>query len=241
MVKSFGMTPPNPSKSQSKSSSSASPAPDRVDTPDALDVNAVLAAASTIDREKLELAARKKLHMEDCPVSRNGDCACPCNLFNMPPPLEAVKFGDVQMVRVDDGHTVDAERPDPSSSSAPPMKYKKFIEPKWVCTTCGFAQRAAAMQSHQCDEALLVWRLKPVPLALLVPEEQRFSGGFRVTLHRLADGRYVLSELVMRDGKVVADSPVMKESFYPSVEGQFLTMAARNFILPSPPAQADTK
>lgn len=166
--------------------------------------------------------------MDDCGAHRGRDCACPANLHNLPPPIEAVDLGNVTVIRVDEGFTERRMVPSPQNN-ARLVEQERFIQPRWICTTCGWAIRGPGVHSHECDETYLLWKERPISVALTLPPEKRYGGAFRFTIWRDADGVYHLSEVVIAGDRLIKDQKVLEESFYPSLEGALSDCIVREF------------
>jgi len=120
---------------------------------------------------------------------------------------------------VDEAHEKTVRVPDPSSHRGPLVNKQVLVLPRWICTTCGLAQRIIKPGGHACDEAAIIWKSKPIPLSLSVPAAKRYSGAYRVTLFRDTEGRYHMGELVIENGMVVAENELLIEGYFPSLEG----------------------
>jgi hypothetical protein len=208
---------------------------DRIDTPDAVNVEAVMDAVAKVEREKAELAARKVWHMPDCGIHRGGElaeCGCPANLVSLPPPLELEEVSGggvtVNFIRVDEGFTKKVTIPDPQNS-ARTMVRDMYVAPKWICTSCGAAVRCLKVGGHLCDPAFLVFKARPVPISLGLPSDKRFAGGYRLSVWRDLEGTYHLSELVLDAGRVVHDGLLVSDNDYNTFEGSFSDMLIREF------------
>lgn len=197
---------------------------DRIDTPDGINVEEVLAATRRMNEER-ELRRR---HMNDCPAPRGGECACPANLLQMPPPLEAEKLGDVTLVRVDDGREVKTTITDKHEPSGV-REVTKFLEPKWICTTCGCSYRAPKLLGHLCDPAFLLWKERKPPASLGLTAEQRFGGAYRLTIHRDAAGVTHLREVVIDGDRIVSDIERTSDGDFLVVEGALSDAVAEEF------------
>lgn len=220
---------PEPKSSTSSATGAEPPIADRIPTPPELDLAAVEAATRAAEEEKQRRAALKSRHMPDCPVHRESECACPANLAVLPPPLEAVRHGDVELIRVDNGYNYMAETQDPTTSAARLVTVERFMPPRWICTSCGAAWRTMAIVGHQCDPSLLLWRARPMPLSLSISAKRRVSGDYRVSIYRDAQGQYHLEELVFEGEKVVARREVSIDPDYLVIEASLGDLMVSEF------------
>lgn len=195
---------------------------DRIPTPDGVNVAEVMKAAAAIDKEKALAEARRSRHMPTCQTSRNAECDCPANLYDTSLEVkERVKVGpkkDVEVIRVDDGRETFVIVPDPQSPRSGTIKKPVFILPRWVCTNCGWAARMKGLVDHHCDEALLIWKSRAMPLSATVSREKLFAGAYRLTIWRDKEGKYHVGEVVIENGMLIAEHEIVQEEYFPSAE-----------------------
>lgn len=219
----------SPTPAAPKGGQKSPPPPDRIDTPDAINVAEVMRATAQAEREKQVRLARQNRHMSDCLTFRSQDCNCPANLANLPKALEEKMTGDVKWIRVDEEHFITVRVPDPSSHRGPLINKQVLVQPLWICTGCGTSQRVPHPIGHLCDPALLAWKEKPVPLSLTVAPEKRHAGAYRITIWRDADFKYHVGEVVIEGGTVVAESELDVNGYYPASEATLSDLVAREF------------
>lgn len=188
-------------------------------------------------------------HHDTCPGIRGKECTCAANLglirggeykpleqkfctWSEPTKLVGddgqVKSGlramKAELWRVDDGRIETVIKANPTSSTAKPIRVEMQLDPRWVCTRCGWAGRGKDI-SHRCDVAAVQLATKVATLADGLSDEERFSGNLRVAFWRDVDGVYHVIEELIRDGKVVKMAERDRDGAYGVVEGALLSAA----------------
>jgi len=215
----------NAKKGGQKSSPSVGPAAaDRIDTPEALDVAAVLEAAQKLALER----DKRRRHMPECPAQREEECSCPANLHSMPPPKEVAEVSGVKIVRVDDGKTIERTFADPQGNGRV-VKRDVFLEPRWICTVCGGSYRVPHLLGHACDPAFLLWKDRRPPANAQITAEQRYSGALRLAIWRDATGMNHLIEMIVLDGKVIYERERSTDGDYLVIEGALSDAVVEEF------------
>ncbi|MDX2014155.1 MAG: hypothetical protein SFW67_28410 [Myxococcaceae bacterium] len=225
--KSSSSTPVEPQGKGGKKSPARDQAQDRIPTPDAVDLSAVKAAVKQVEDENARREYLRVTHMSDCAATRDGECACPANLHTLTSAdiietkeVEASAGRRVKMARVDEGYWKEVEAQDPTISGRVVLtKQRRWVEPRWVCLACGWACRAPAIHSHDCQPELLLFKARPLPLSHSIPPDERFSGAFRLTIWRDAEGEYHVGEVHLRDGRVLTDRELFRDGDFPALEG----------------------
>lgn len=187
-------------------------------------------------------------HHDTCPGIRGRECMCAANLKLVRDGtyaalekktnewVEATRMlvdGEVrsglkpvmaELWRVDDGRSEFLMRPNPMSHRAPAIRVETRLDPRWVCTRCGWASRGTAL-SHRCDPSAVALSVRTLTLASGLSKERIHSGDLRVAFWRDVDGLYHVVEELIENGKVVKTVERDSDGAYGVVEGALLSAA----------------
>lgn len=149
--------------------------------------------------------AEKVRHNGLCPALRREECTCAANLKTHEVVLRdpaAVRVGTLVQVHPGGVETVEV-----SDERQGGRRYKRPImrPPRWVCAECGWACRGHDV-GHKCVPGEAMVAQAREPLHFRVDVEKRFTGGYVLAVHRNLDGNYVLRELVLEEGRVLAEN-----------------------------------
>ena len=83
--------------------------------------------------------------------------------------------------------------------------------------------------SHHCDKAATAAAKALEPLHLKVPVEKRYAGGYVLAVHRNLEGAYVLREMVLEEGRVLAENVLGEPESWDVVAGMIQSEAVERF------------
>lgn len=128
-----------------------------------------------------------------------------------------------ELWRVDDGKDKVVQRPAPSGSrTAPPITLTLRLEPRWICTRCGWGGRGKDI-SHHCDLTAVALSTRVATLADGLSEAEKRSGSLRLVIWKDSDDTYHLAEELVVDGKVMKTVERDKDGAYGVLEGALLS------------------
>jgi hypothetical protein len=211
-------------------------------------------AAAKVERVVPEPRKVVKLkHHESCQEVRQSspatpqECTCEANLVWLAEsgvkPLERITMTwtesdlvegtrkmverKVELWKVDNGRHHEVTVPEKSALKRP-VKRVLRLEPRWVCTRCGWAGRGSHI-SHRCDMAAVRRQQRLSSVAAALPFEQRTSGAYRLAIWKDADAIYHLVEELVVDAKVVEMVEIDRDGNYNVIEGALLSAAVDGF------------
>lgn len=172
--------------------------------------------------------AEQARHNSRCPALRREECACAANLKTHELQLKdpaAVRVGTLVQV-----HAGGVEIGEVNDERQGGRRYKRPIkrEPRWVCAECGWACRGQDV-GHKCVPGEAAVAKAKEPLHFAVPVERRFSGGYVLAVHRNLDGNYVLRELVLEEGRVLAENQLGEPEAWDVMSARLMSEAVERF------------
>lgn len=194
-----------------------------VDRPSIGTLEQLQAADEAMRRRKAEEARHNSL----CPALRRGECTCAANLKT-----HAVQLKDPAAKRV--GTLVQVHPGGPSSRLVYDKTLKKDVPvpwkqpPRWVCGECGWATRGDDV-GHRCVPAEVAVAQAPDPLHYRVSVEKRFAGGYLLAVHRTLEGYYVLEELIVEEGRVLARATLGEPEQWDTVQARLTSEVVERF------------
>lgn len=123
---------------------------------------------------------------------------------------QAKLWAELEMCKVDNGLTTRVKKWHPIEKKE--IELPEVLPSLWLCRKCGYAARGLRVSSHHCEPEALAWSEKEPPLCEVVPRKVKESGEYRLTLWRDADMQYHLGEILMIEGRVIAQRESALES-----------------------------